>query len=88
MAWREDNRRKPTGTQFLNVAGAVLGHPVSRQWAGTGSADHQLAQKALPLWHRALMHSLGEEMPIYRTHLLGGLGEITEDDVKWATKGS
>jgi hypothetical protein len=34
MAWREDNRRKPTGTQFMNVAGAALGHPVSRQWAG------------------------------------------------------
>ena len=25
MAWREDNRRKPTATQFMNVAGAVLG---------------------------------------------------------------
>jgi len=34
MAWREDNRRKATGTQFMNVAGAALGHPVSRQWCG------------------------------------------------------
>jgi hypothetical protein len=34
MAWREDNRRKATGTLFLNAAGAALGHPVSRQWAG------------------------------------------------------
>jgi transposase-like protein len=34
MAWREDNRRKPTGTQFMNAVGAALGHPVSRQWAG------------------------------------------------------
>ena len=34
MAWREDNRRKPNGTQFTNVAGAALGHPVSRQWCG------------------------------------------------------
>jgi hypothetical protein len=33
-AWREDNRRKPTKTQFMNAAGAALGHPVSRQWAG------------------------------------------------------
>ena len=24
----------PTGTQFMNVAGAALGHSVSRQWAG------------------------------------------------------
>jgi transposase-like protein len=34
MAWREDNRRVPNGTQFLNAAGAALGHPVSRQWCG------------------------------------------------------
>ena len=34
MAWREDNRRKPNGTQFMNVAGAALGHPVSRNWCG------------------------------------------------------
>jgi hypothetical protein len=31
MAWREDNRRKPNGTQFMNAAGAALGSPVSRQ---------------------------------------------------------
>ena len=34
MAWREDNRRKPNGTLFMNAAGAAAGHPVSRQWAG------------------------------------------------------
>lgn len=34
MAWREDNRRKPNGAQFVSVAGAALGHPVSRQWCG------------------------------------------------------
>jgi len=34
MAWREDNRRKPNGTLYLNAAGAALGHPVSRVWAG------------------------------------------------------
>jgi hypothetical protein len=30
------------------------------------------------------MHAIGEEMPLHRTHLLGGLGEITEADVAWA----
>jgi hypothetical protein len=34
MAWREDNRRKPNGTQFMNAAGAALGSPVSRSWCG------------------------------------------------------
>jgi hypothetical protein len=34
MAWREDTRRKPNGTLYLLAAGAALGHPVSRQWAG------------------------------------------------------
>jgi ISXO2-like transposase domain len=34
MAWREDNRHKATGTQFMNFAGAALGRPVNRQWAG------------------------------------------------------
>ena len=34
MAWREDNRRVANGTLYLNAAGAALGHPVSRQWAG------------------------------------------------------
>jgi hypothetical protein len=33
MAWREDNRRKPNGTQFMNAVGTALGHPLSRQWA-------------------------------------------------------
>ncbi len=34
MAWREDNRRKPNGAQYLLVAAAALGHPVSREWKG------------------------------------------------------
>ncbi len=34
MAWREDNRRKSNGEQFLMVVGATLAHPVSRQWKG------------------------------------------------------
>jgi hypothetical protein len=31
---RDDNRRKPNGTQFMNAAGAALGSPVSRSWCG------------------------------------------------------
>ncbi|WP_316976012.1 IS1595 family transposase [Shumkonia mesophila] len=34
MAWREDNRRQPSGTQYAMVASAALGHPVSREWKG------------------------------------------------------
>ncbi len=34
MAWREDTRRRPNGTLHTLAAGAALGHPVSRQWAG------------------------------------------------------
>lgn len=34
MAWREDHRRVPNGSQYLLMAGAALGHPVSRQWKG------------------------------------------------------
>jgi hypothetical protein len=34
MAWREDNRRIPNGTQFRFMAGAALRHPVSQRWAG------------------------------------------------------
>ncbi len=34
MAWREDNRRVPNGTQYLLVAGAALAHSVSRGWKG------------------------------------------------------
>ena len=34
MAWREDTRRTPNGTLYLLAAGAALGHPVSRVWAG------------------------------------------------------
>ena len=34
--WRgvRDNRRKPNGTQYLLVAAAAFGHPVSREWKG------------------------------------------------------
>ena len=34
MAWREDNRRRSNGAQYLTVVGAALKHPVSRQWKG------------------------------------------------------
>jgi transposase-like protein len=34
MAWREDNRRKSNGEQYLAMADAALSHPVSRQWKG------------------------------------------------------
>ncbi len=34
MAWREDNRRKANGMQYLLVASGALGHPVSREWKG------------------------------------------------------
>jgi hypothetical protein len=34
MAWREDNRRQPNGTQHEAVTGAALVHPVSRTWKG------------------------------------------------------
>src|SRR6202000_2267645 len=34
MAWREDNRRKSNGEQYLLATHAALTHPVSRQWKG------------------------------------------------------
>jgi transposase-like protein len=34
MAWRENNRRISNGEQFLMIAAASAGHPVSRQWKG------------------------------------------------------
>lgn len=34
MTWREDNRRKSNGEQYLAMAGAALTRPVSRQWKG------------------------------------------------------
>jgi transposase-like protein len=34
MAWREDNRRRSNGEQYLITANAALAHPVSRQWKG------------------------------------------------------
>jgi transposase-like protein len=34
MAWREDNRRAPNGTQAGNVAGAALAAPQSRRFGG------------------------------------------------------
>jgi len=32
MAWREDNRRLPNGSQFRFVTAAALRHPMSAQW--------------------------------------------------------
>ena len=34
MAWREDNRRVPNGTQYTMVIAAAMAHPVSREWKG------------------------------------------------------
>ncbi len=34
MAWREDHRRISNGEQYLKLADAVMGRPVSRQWKG------------------------------------------------------
>lgn len=34
MAWREDNRRVPNGTQWRRVTGAALRHPISQRWRG------------------------------------------------------
>jgi transposase-like protein len=34
MAWREDNRRRATGTLYTLAAQAALSHPVSEQWKG------------------------------------------------------
>jgi transposase-like protein len=34
MTWREDNRRKSNGEQYLAMAEAALNRPVSRQWKG------------------------------------------------------
>jgi len=34
MAWKEDNRRQPNGTQYEMATSAALTHPVSRTWAG------------------------------------------------------
>jgi transposase-like protein len=34
MAWREDNRRRSNGEQYLITINAALAHPVSRQWKG------------------------------------------------------
>jgi transposase-like protein len=34
MAWREDNRRRSNGEQYLIAVNAVLAHAVSRQWKG------------------------------------------------------
>jgi len=34
MAWREDHRRVPNGTQYSVIAAAALNHPMSREWRG------------------------------------------------------
>lgn len=34
MAWREDSRRLPNGTQYSAIAALALGHPMSRDWRG------------------------------------------------------
>src|SRR5580658_8569496 len=34
MAWREDNRRRSNGEQYLIAVNAALAHPISCQWKG------------------------------------------------------
>jgi hypothetical protein len=34
MPWREDNRRKSNGEQYLKVISAAVTHPVSCLWKG------------------------------------------------------
>ncbi|PPQ19873.1 IS1595 family transposase [Bradyrhizobium sp. AC87j1] len=34
MAWRENNRRRSNGEQYLMATDSALSHPVSRQWKG------------------------------------------------------
>jgi transposase-like protein len=34
MAWRENHRRDPNGTQFVQIVQGAAKHPVSRQWKG------------------------------------------------------
>lgn len=34
MAWREDQRRKSNGEQYLSLVSAAARAPVSRQWKG------------------------------------------------------
>ena len=34
MAWREDNRRRSNGEQYLAIVDAALKHPISQQWCG------------------------------------------------------
>lgn len=34
MAWRENNRRKSNGEQYIAILGGALKQPVSRQWKG------------------------------------------------------
>jgi hypothetical protein len=34
MAWREDHRREPNGSQFKAIVSSALALPVSREWRG------------------------------------------------------
>lgn len=34
MAWREDNRRRSNGEQYLAMASSALKHPLSKRWRG------------------------------------------------------
>jgi hypothetical protein len=34
MAWRENNRRLPNGSQYELIAGAAITRPTSRNWVG------------------------------------------------------
>lgn len=34
MAWRENQRRQPNGTQYAMIASAAMAHPISTKWCG------------------------------------------------------
>jgi transposase-like protein len=41
MAWREDTRRNPNGTQFEAAGCLAAGHPPSRRWTGYWQRHHR-----------------------------------------------
>jgi hypothetical protein len=34
MAWRENQRRNSSGSQYMALASAAAHHPISRKWKG------------------------------------------------------
>jgi hypothetical protein len=60
MAWREDNRRRSNGEQYLITANAALAHPVSRQWKGLLATRYNLTfhspeTRGAPMFNRRIL---------------------------------